>query len=236
MPPLKIAIGYDPREAIVYHVCANSIIRHSSVPVEIIPLALNNLLHEYNESHVVESGKVGYKPTNQFTFSRFLAPSLVGYTGKVLFMDGDMIVRDDIKKLFDLHVQGKAVSVVKHDYKTKFPIKYLGQKNGDYPRKNWSSVMLFDNSHFACKRLIPEVVHHSTGEYLHRFGWCKDSEIGELPVEWNWLVDEYGENPDAKLLHWTAGSPCFHEYATTPMAAEWHRERILTTHNRQIGL
>ena len=221
---IPIYIGYDPREAIAFHVCANSIIRHASGPVQIIPLALN-LLTEYNETHTDGS--------NHFIYSRFLVPYLNNYTGHAIFMDGDMIVRDDIYKLWNLREIDKDVQVVKHDYKTKAETKYLGSKNENYPRKNWSSVILWNCQNYPNQRLTPEYIQQSTGKHLHRFEWIKDERIGELPVEWNWLPDEFGPNPDAKLLHYTLGTPSFHEFATTPMGDEWHRERIYTEYCQQ---
>jgi lipopolysaccharide biosynthesis glycosyltransferase len=219
MKPIPIFIGYDPREAIAYHTCVNSIIRHASQPVAIVPLALN-LLQGYNETHTDGS--------NHFIYSRFLVPHLMGYSDWAIFIDGDMIVRDDIVKLWNLRELSRDVMVVKHDYKTKMTEKYLGAKNENYPRKNWSSVILWNCSSFPNRRLTPEFIEKATGAQLHRFSWIEDSRIGELPPEWNWLPDEYGANPDAKLLHYTLGAPCFHEFATTPQGDEWHRERILT--------
>jgi lipopolysaccharide biosynthesis glycosyltransferase len=219
MKPIPIFIGYDPREAIAFHTCVNSIIRHASQPVSIMPLALNNF-QDYTETHTDGS--------NQFIYSRFLVPHLMDYTGQAIFIDGDMIVRGDIAELWNLRDLGKDVMVVKHDYKTKMSVKYLGSKNEDYPRKNWSSVMIFNCNNFPTKKLTPAYIQKSTGAHLHRFEWTTDDRVGELPPEWNWLPDEYGANPDAKLLHYTLGTPCFHEFATTPMADEWHRERMLT--------
>jgi hypothetical protein len=128
------------------------------------------------------------------------------------------------------------VQVVKHDYKTRMPVKYLGSPNEDYPRKNWSSVILWNCGSFPNRKLMPDFVQRSTGAELHRFSWLDDARIGELPPEWNWLPDEYGPNPAAKLLHYTLGTPCFHEFADTPMAAEWHRERILTEYCQQRSI
>jgi lipopolysaccharide biosynthesis glycosyltransferase len=219
MTPIPIFIGYDPREAIAYHVCANSIIRHASQPVAIIPLALN-LFQDYTETHTDGS--------NQFIYSRFLVPHLMRFTGWAIFIDGDMIVRGDIAELWNLRESDKDVMVVKHDYKTRMTEKYLGAKNEDYPRKNWSSVILWNCANHPIQRLTPEFIEKSTGAELHRFSWIDDDRIGELPPEWNWLPDEYGPNPDAKLLHYTLGAPCFHEFATTNMSDEWHRERMLT--------
>ena len=224
MKPIPIFIGYDPREAIAYHVCANSIIRHASVPVSIVPLALNNF-KDYTETHTDGS--------NQFIYSRFLVPYLMDYSGQAIFMDGDMIVRGDIAELWALRDLGKDVQVVKHDYKTKMKEKYLGSKNEDYPCKNWSSVMIFNCNNYPTKKLTPEYIQKSSGAHLHRFMWTSEDRVGALPPEWNWLPDEYGANPDAKLLHYTLGTPCFHEFATTTMADEWHRERMLTNYSLQ---
>lgn len=224
---IPIFIGYDHREAVAYHVCVNSIIRHASQPVAVVPLALN-LLKDYKEEHTDGS--------NHFIYSRFLVPHLTNYQGWAIFMDGDMLVRDDITKLWEMREEDKAVMVVKHKYETKMTTKYLGSKNENYPCKNWSSVILWNCGHAANKQVTPQFVQESTGAQLHRFTWLKDSEIGQLPIEWNWLPDEYGSNPGAKLCHYTLGTPSFHEFATTPMGDEWHRERIYTNYCEQHGL
>ncbi len=221
---IPVFIGYDPREAIAFHVCANSIIRHSSQPVQIIPVALN-LFRDYTETHTDGS--------NHFIYTRFLVPYMMQWKGHAIFIDGDMIVRDDIAQLWALRDHSKDVQVVKHDYKTRMPVKYLGSKNEDYPRKNWSSVILWNCNSYPNRKLTPDYVMKATGAELHRFTWCTDDRIGELPPEWNWLPDEYGANPNAKLLHYTLGTPCFHEFADTPQGSEWHRERILTEYCQQ---
>jgi len=224
MKPIPVFVGYDPREAIAYHVCANSIIRNSSQPVAIVPVALN-LFRDYSETHTDGS--------NHFIYTRFLVPYLCDFTGHAIFIDGDMIVRGDIAELWAQRDATKDVQVVKHDYKTRMPVKYLGAKNEDYPRKNWSSVILWNCASFPNRRLTPDFVQHATGSELHRFSWLEDQRIGELPREWNWLPDEYGPNADAKLLHYTLGTPCFQEFADTPQGNEWHRERILTEYCQQ---
>jgi len=224
MTPIPVFIGYDPREAIAYHTCVNSIIRYASQPVAIVPIALN-LFQDYKETHTDGS--------NHFIYTRFLVPHLMGFKGWAIFIDGDMIVRDDIIKLWNLQELDKDVMVVKHNYQTCMPVKYLGAKNEDYPRKNWSSVILWNCNSFPNRQLTPEFVQKSSGSFLHRFAWLDDDRIGELPPEWNWLPDEYGINTDAKLLHYTLGTPCFQEFADTPQADEWHRERILTEYCQQ---
>ena len=224
MKPIPVFVGYDPREAIAYHVCANSIIRNSSQPVAIVPVALN-LFQDYSETHTDGS--------NHFIYTRFLVPYLCDFTGHAIFIDGDMIVRGDIAELWAMRNSSVDVQVVKHDYKTRMPVKYLGSKNEDYPRKNWSSVILWNCNSFPNRKLTPDFVQHATGSELHRFSWLEDHRIGELPPEWNWLPDEYGPNADAKLLHYTLGTPCFQEFADTPQGNEWHRERILTEYCQQ---
>ena len=109
----------------------------------------------------------------------------------------------------------------------------MGAKNEDYPRKNWSSVILWNCSSFPNRRLTPDFVQHATGSELHRFTWLDDERIGELPKAWNWLPDEFGPSEDAKLLHYTLGTPCFNEFKDTPMAEVWHQEHQLTDHCQQ---
>ena len=224
MTPIPVFVGYDPREAIAYHTCVNSIIRHASQPVAIIPIALN-LFQDYKETHTDGS--------NHFIYTRFLVPHLMGFKGWAIFIDGDMIIRGDIVELWNLREIDKDVMVVKHDYQTCMPVKYLGAKNEDYPRKNWSSVILWNCNSFPNRQLTPEFVQTSSGSFLHRFSWLDDDRIGDLPPEWNWLPDEYGPNLNAKLLHYTLGAPCFQEFADTPQGNEWHRERILTEYCQQ---
>jgi lipopolysaccharide biosynthesis glycosyltransferase len=209
---IRIFCGYDPREAVGYHCCSESIIKNSSLPVSITPLYLPQL-QRYAESHTDGS--------NQFIYSRFLVPWLCNYEGWAIWLDGDMIVKDDIVELWEMRDQEKAVQVVKHDYKTKFPDKYLGNKNQDYPRKNWSSVILWNCSHLSLRGLTPELIQESPGSFLHRFSWIPDEQIGELPKTWNWLVEEYEHNDDAKLLHFTVGIPAFSEYVRCDHSKDW---------------
>jgi len=211
---IKILVGFDQRESVAYHTFCQSIIEKSSVPIEIMPLAIN-MLGNYKETHTDQS--------NDFIYSRFLTPYLNDFEGWAIFADGDMICKSDIKELWNLRDKTKAVMVVKHDYQTKAHMKYLGNKNENYPRKNWSSVILWNCSHPKHKLLTPEFIQNQTGKYLHRFSWLNDDEIGEIPKEWNWLAIEYPVNKDAKLIHYTLGTPCFKEYENTEMADIWHK-------------
>lgn len=219
--PLRIFVGYDAREAAAFHVCVNSIIRHAVRPVSITPLALNTFADKYAEGHADGS--------NEFIYSRFLVPYLCNWRGRALFIDGDMIVRDDITKLFEMARPYTGVSVVKRDdYETKHRAKYLDAPNENYHRKNWSSVVLYECSYWPNRVLTPAYVARATGAHLHRFEWLEDHEIGELPPEWNRLVSEEDVS-DAKLLHFTIGAPCFPGYEKQDGADEWWREFQMAT-------
>jgi lipopolysaccharide biosynthesis glycosyltransferase len=209
---ISIVVGFDQREAIAYHVFCQSVLERSTRPIQFLPLAENSL-NDYKEVHTDGS--------NKFIYSRFLTPHLMNYSGWAIFADGDMVCQSDISELWALRDDEKAVQVVKHDYQTKAHKKYMGNKNENYPRKNWSSLILWNCAHSANRVLSPEFIKNQPGSYLHRFSWLKDDEIGELSPEWNWLAIEYPENPDAKLIHYTLGTPCFKEYAQASMSDQW---------------
>lgn len=215
---IPVFIGYDPKEAVCYNVASHSLIRHSTTPVSIIPLRLD-LLTDYKETHADAS--------NDFGYTRFLVPHLCGHRGWAIYLDCDVVVRSDITELWNFRDDNKDVLVVKHDYKTKSSTKYLGNKNENYPKKNWSSVMLWNCSSFPNYKLTPNFVQENSGSFLHRFSWTYEERIGELPKEWNWLPDEYGENNQAKLVHYTLGAPCFNP--DVPMAGVWVQELEITT-------
>ena len=210
---LKIFVGFDEKEAVVFHTCVQSIIEKCKVPVSIHPLNLQ-IFHNYQETHSDGS--------NNFIYSRFLVPYLNNFQGKALFLDGDMIVNHNLNDLFDQFDEKYAVQVVKHDYKTKFPVKYLGHKNDDYPKKNWSSVILFNCSHPKNRILTPKLIERAKGSYLHRFSWLEDKEVGEISKDWNYLVLEYPETQKAKIFHYTVGAPCFEDFNYGEEAKIWN--------------
>ena len=224
---ITVFAGFDPREEVGYHTFCSSVIHHATSPVTIAPL------HQRMLGKIWTSGdKDG---SNSFIYTRFLVPYLMGYNGFALFVDGsDMICTGDIAQLWAMRDPFLAVQVVKHDYKTKHPRKYLGTRmesaNEDYPRKNWSSLMLMNCAHYDWRRITPESVEKMTGPQLHRLDFIADRFIGGLPVEWNWLADEYGENPDANLLHWTTGIPAFPKYSSAAHSDDWARAAVRINH------
>ena len=107
---INIYVGFDQKEAVAYHVFCQSLIDNTSIPIQINPMALRTL-NKYKEHHRDRS--------NDFVYSRFLTQFLNNYQGWALFVDRDMICQSDIKELFDLRDETKALMVVKHHYKTK---------------------------------------------------------------------------------------------------------------------
>lgn len=218
---LKVFIGFDERETIAWHVLANSILEHSREPVSLVPLNLGNLKS-------IDFQKVDKRASNAFSYSRFLVPFLCNFEGNAVFMDCDMLLTTDLNKVFDqVSVNNKAVHVVKHDYVSKVTEKYLGNKQENYPRKNWSSFIVWNCSHEKNRVLTPSYIKEASPAHLHRFLWLEDEEIGELDRIWNWLVTEY-ETEDLKEkpknIHWTLGGPYFDEYRDSDYADEWRKQ------------
>jgi hypothetical protein len=214
---VNVFIGYDSRESVAFYTLAHSILRRASVPVSITPVMQSQLKDVYRRQR-------GPTESTDFSLTRFLVPLLSAYRGWSLFMDCDMLCRVDIAGLqHEIERQSeKAILVCKHDYVPKTERKFLGQVQTKYERKNWSSVMLFNNA--RCRALTSDYVNTASGLDLHRFRWIADAEIGSLPLEWNWLVGEYGFNPDAKVAHFTIGGPYFREYRDCDYAQEWFDE------------
>ena len=219
---IRIFIGFDQNETVAYHVLRHSIERRSSQPVSITPLRLDQLPMTRERDP---------KQSTDFAFSRFLVPWLCGYEGNALFMDCDMLCRGDIFDVFKYASNLHAVSVVKHDYTPRPEDKFLGQPQTIYAKKNWSSVMFFNNA--MCRALTPAYVNYASGLELHQFRWAQDHEVGELGRDFNHLVGEYKPNPEAKLVHYTLGTPCFAKYANCEYAQEWRDELTdLLSYNR----
>lgn len=213
---IRVFIGYDPREAIAFSVLAHSIHERASEPVSVTPLKLSELKGIFTrERHPLQS--------TDFAFSRFLTPYLSGYEGWSVFTDCDMLVLDDIANLWRLRDERCAVMVVKHDHQPRESVKFLDQPQTAYPKKNWSSVMLFNNA--RCRALTPEYVSTASGLELHQFKWLSDEGlIGELPRMWNHLVGYYRPTTGASLVHYTLGGPYFDEYRACEYAEEWRQE------------
>ena len=218
MKTLKIFIGYDPKEAVAFHVLSHSLLERSSKPISIVPINLRNLKNLYSRQH-------DQRQSNEFSFSRFLVPFLCNYEGFGVYMDCDMLALGDISTVLNDIDENHAVSVVKHDYESKVKVKYLGNQQYSYPRKNWSSFLVWNCAHPSNRAVDPKFVRDADAATLHRFLWLKDEEIGGLSLNWNWLVGEYDKpSDDINVLHWTLGGPYFKEYLNTDFSDEWTTE------------
>ncbi len=222
---IRVFIGYDGKEAAAYNVLQHSIQQRASQPVSFTPVRLSHLGGVFTRAR-------DPLQSTEFSFSRFLTPYLCDYEGWALFMDCDVLCRDDLARLWALRDDRYAVMVVQHCHEPKEATKFLGQVQTKYGKKNWSSVMLFNCA--RCRALTPEFVNTATGLELHQFKWLSgDDEIGALPRRWNHLVGYDPPNPDAALVHYTSGGPYFREYADCEFAAEWFGEREALLHAEQ---
>jgi len=212
---INIFIGYDSKEKVAYNVLSHSIIQNSTKPVAITPIALNHLKDDFvRERNALSS--------TEFSFSRFMIPHLMNYQGWALFMDCDMLMFEDVSKLWRMRDDSKAIQVCKHNYIPKEDKKFLGQVQTKYEKKNWSSFMLMNCR--KCTTLTPDYVNKASGLELHQFKWLEgDHLIGDLPLEWNWLVDEYEHKDDVYNVHYTKGGPWFEEYAKCDYSQDWFR-------------
>jgi hypothetical protein len=214
---IKVFIGFDPRETVAYHVLSQSILARASQPVAITPICLSHLGGIFTrERDPLQS--------TDFSFTRFLTPYLCDYQGWAIFMDCDMLVRDDIARLWAMQDDRFAVQVVKHNHVPKEDTKFLGAVQTRYQKKNWSSVMLLNNA--RCHALTPDYVNSASGLELHQFKWLgEDRLIGEIPRGWNHLVGHDAPSAGVSLLHYTTGGPYFEASRDCEHAAVWFTER-----------
>lgn len=218
MADLRVFIGWDSREDIAYQVAKASLLEHASIDVDVQPIKLAELIERGAYTRGVDP-----LASTEFTYSRFLTPWLAGYEGWALFYDCDFLFFADVAELLGKRDEGKAVLCVHHDFSPKNEIKMDGKVQTSYPRKNWSSCMLFNCSHPSTKQLTPEVVSRESGAYLHRMQWAKDEEIGELAEEWNWL-EGWSQAPAQgypKAVHYTNGGPWFKDWQDVAYADQW---------------
>ena len=214
---LKVFIGWDSREQDAYDVCIKSLKEHASEELDIVPIIREALIEtgEYYRPQP-EAGSV------DFTYTRFLTPYLANHSGWALFIDCDFLFTKDVAELFAMANDKYALMCVKHDYVPRNAVKMDGQKQVSYPRKNWSSCILWNCGHPSNKALTKDIVSTESGAYLHRFQFLNDAEIGEIPLEWNWLEGEY-DKPDTPpaVIHFTNGGPWFENWQDVDYADLW---------------
>jgi lipopolysaccharide biosynthesis glycosyltransferase len=214
----QVFVGYDTREDIAYQVCEYSIKRYDSC-IKVVPLIQQELRQK--KIYWREIDKLA---STEFTFTRFLVPHLMNYKGWALFIDCDIVFLEDVKNLFSLADDKYAVMCVKHDFKPKPGLKMDGQVQTVYPRKNWSSVVLWNCTHPSNEKISVDSVNNPNydGAFFHRFSWLKDEEIGELPCDWNWLVGWYKDGDGTpRAIHYTEGGPWFKNYRSCEFNQQW---------------
>ena len=221
MKPLRIYIGWDSREDIAYQVARQSLLKHASIPVQVTPIKLPDLV-----AGGLYTRDIDPLASTEFTYSRFLVPHLAGYDGWAVFVDCDFLFFGDVADLARYMNPAHAVACVQHDYAPADQTKMDGKIQTSYPRKNWSSFMLLNCAHPSTRQLTPDRVNRASGAYLHRMQWAKDTEIGALPTGWNWLEGWYDKpatgHPQA--VHHTRGGPWFDNWQQVDYAAEWLAE------------
>lgn len=220
----KIFVGYDSREEIAWQVCRHSLLRNSKTELDIVPLRQSVLREQglYTRSYDIGA-------STEFSLTRFLTPYLAGPSGWAVFCDCDFLFTSDINDVLADLDPSKALYCVHHDYTPNYRVKMDGKPQAIYPRKNWSSFMIFNCAHPDVRALTPEVVNSAPPSFLHRFEWINDdSSIGALDADWNFLEGEYPK-PDyvPRVIHFTNGGPWFHEWKDCDFADLWLRERDL---------
>lgn len=219
---IRVFAGFDPNESAGYHTFCHSVISRASEPVCITPI-IKNTFPEWQR-------KGENNGATEFSFSRFLVPYLCGYRGHAIFVDAsDMLCLGDIADLWALRNHRYAVQVVKRPEYEVESVKMWNQDNRNYPKKNWSSVMLMNCEYHMSHELTLDNVATKPGSWLHQFEWTYESRIGALPPEWNILVGHDKYRPDAKILHYTNGLPDVHPTDSIEDNL-WRKERAAMNH------
>jgi hypothetical protein len=209
-----IYIGYDSTQDEAFDVCKLSIRKYNK-NIKIIPI-----MKKYLQKQDLYWRNDDQNTSTEFSYTRFLVPYLNNYKGWALFCDSDFLWRCDINELFENLDNKIAVKCVQHDYKPKSLLKMNNKLQSSYPRKNWSSLMLFNCEHSSCKNLDIHNINTKTGSWLHQMKWCLDNEIGNLDKTYNYLVGYY-DFPNPKAVHFTDGGPWHYGYENVEFSKEW---------------
>ncbi|EDP63529.1 hypothetical protein BAL199_07348 [alpha proteobacterium BAL199] len=231
--PFRVFVGYDSREDVAFRVCESSLRHRSSIALDIRPIVQSEM-----RSRGLYWRSKDPLASTEFTYSRFLTPYLAGYQGWALFCDCDFLWLSDIAELVALADPATAVMCVHHDHQPTEATKMDGAVQTTYPRKNWSSLMLFNCGHPMTRSLTPETVNTATGAHLHRMQWADDAQIGALPPSWNWLEGSMAKpesgTPDA--IHFTRGGPWFDGWQDVDYGDVWRHERARLPETQNVSI
>ena len=221
-----IFIGYDEREHVAAAVCAHSMrssgirflkhrqLRDAGLFTRPWRIASNGQYYD----------EIDGKPfSTQFSHTRFLIPEIArreGLKGWALFCDCDFLWLSSPKELLKLTDKSKAVMVCKHDFQPSEAIKMDNCQQVNYPRKNWSSMIMWNLDHPSNAELTVDIVNSADGGWLHAFSWLKDDEIGSLPLGWNFLLGHTPTTVDWRAIHFTDGGPWFDGWVQKPHLQE----------------
>ena len=218
---LNVFIGHDSAYPTVSEVCAFSMKTRSSIDFELNFLRLQELSSTgqyWREADPLAS--------TEFTYLRYLVPFLCDYSGLALYCDNDFLWQDGVHHLLAERAGESALCCVQHDHRPVETVKMDGKLQTVFPRKNWSSLMLFDCRHPAHKALTPHIVSTAPAAYLHQLQWLEDEQIGNLSNRWNWLEGWYSDQPDVRLgaIHFTRGGPWLESEQQFGFADLWRNE------------
>lgn len=219
--PFPVYVGWDSREDIAYQVCRHSLLKRASIPVTVEPIRQQDLREQGLYTRDLDP-----LASTEFTYTRFFVPHLQNHQGWALFCDCDFLWLADIKGLVDLIDDRYAIMCVHHDHRPREETKMDNQLQTQYPRKNWSSMVLYNCGHPANLALTAAVANTETGAYLHRFQWLEDDLIGAVPETWNWL-EGWCQKPETghpNVVHMTRGGPWFDEWREVDYADLWLAE------------
>lgn len=229
---LQVFVGWDPREDIAWEVCRHSILsRTDARKVSVTPLVQSEL-----RAQGLYTRDIDTRAATEFSLTRFLTPHLAGNKGYAIFVDCDFLFLTDIQEVLKEIDPSKAISVVKHDYTPQPGIKMDGSVQYPYPRKNWSSFIVFNCAHPDVRALTPAIVNAAEPAFLHRFNWLEDESIGEIDKGWNYLEGWYGPTYNKlNAIHYTLGGPWFEHKTDCDFADLWIDEhhKLMATQQKK---
>jgi hypothetical protein len=181
--PVRVFVGATDAQMLAVKVLEYSIRKHSSLSVEVFPL-------HHSPIRIPLPKDPKNRPRTPFSFQRFLIPALAGYRGRAIYVDSDMQVFTDIRKLWSLPFKGAELLTV--------------QEPEESGRRPQFSVMLLDCSSLAWR--IEEIVNQLdnnrlTYEQLMYEMALTVKILPSISADWNCL--ERYEKSNTALLHYT---------------------------------
>ena len=190
----RVYIGWNPNEQEAAEVCRHSLLKHSTLPIQVHFLKRDDLKKAgiYNRDPAKEIDD------REYPYLRYFVPHLTNFTGWAVYCDPSVVWNADVRELFQHLNPSAAVHVAKHDPK-------LTEAENQYN----SGVILWNCGHDSNQQLTPEVCSNQFPTFLHTFEWIQPTDIFPLELEWNWLANHY-DTPiegEPKAIHFADGGP-----------------------------